>query len=176
MNTVRGLSQRLPTGSEVIDIGCGSGVFARELAERHRVTGVDISAAQIELACRNVPEAAFIRADVLELELVPASFDAAVALFVVLHVPRGEHAALLAKIARWLRPGGLFLATMGAGEGGEAVEDWLGVPMFFSSWDVETNRRLVQEAGFELLRDEVIVQHEPGHGDVPFLWILARRL
>jgi cyclopropane fatty-acyl-phospholipid synthase-like methyltransferase len=173
---VRELSQMLPSGSEVIDVGCGGGAFARELAQRHRVTGVDLSAAQIELARGNVPKGTFVCADVLDVDLPPASFDAAVALYVFCHVPRAEHPTLLGKIARWLRPGALLLATMSAGEGGEVVEDWLGVPMFFSSWDVETNRRLVREAGFELLRDEVLAQSEPGHGDVPFLWLVARRL
>jgi ubiquinone/menaquinone biosynthesis C-methylase UbiE len=128
MEFVCKLSSRIPAGSDVLDIGCGSGVFARELSQRHQVTGIDLSAVQIELARRNVPEATFINADVRELELAPASFDAAVALYLLLHVPRREHAAILAKIAAWLRPGGLFLATMGAGKG-EAVEEWLGVQL-----------------------------------------------
>ena len=44
--------------------------------------------------------------------------------------------------------------------------------MFFSSYDAETNRALLEAAGFELLHDEVIAMHEP-EGPVSFLWTLA---
>jgi predicted TPR repeat methyltransferase len=43
---LRDLDGRLPDGSDVLELGCGRGVpGTRELARRHRVTGVDISAA-----------------------------------------------------------------------------------------------------------------------------------
>jgi hypothetical protein len=38
----------------------------------------------------------------------------------------------------------------------------------------ETNRRLVQEAGFELLLDDVIRMTEPER-ETAFLWVLGRR-
>jgi len=85
MRFVRELDSRLRAGSDVIELGCGRGVpVARELAKRHRVTGVDISAAQIELARHHVPEASFVHADALELEVAPGMLDAVVAL----EVPR----------------------------------------------------------------------------------------
>jgi SAM-dependent methyltransferase len=44
----------------VVDLGCGSGIWARELADSgYRVTGLDISPAMIELARQRVPEADF---------------------------------------------------------------------------------------------------------------------
>lgn len=44
----------------IVDLGCGSGIWARELANSgHRVIGVDISPAMIEIARRRVPEAEF---------------------------------------------------------------------------------------------------------------------
>ena len=49
--------------------------------------------------------------------------------------------------------------------------EWLGVPMFFSSFPAETNTRLIVAAGFELLRDEVVTIAEP-EGDVEFQWML----
>lgn len=45
--------------------------------------------------------------------------------------------------------------------------EWLGVPMYFSSFDADTSRRLVREAGFELLADEVEVQLEGARGPLP---------
>jgi hypothetical protein len=48
------------------------------------------------------------------------------------------------------------------------------VEMFFSGFDADTNRRLLSEAGFELVLDEVVTMREP-EGDATFLWVLAQR-
>jgi hypothetical protein len=48
--------------------------------------------------------------------------------------------------------------------------------MFFSGFDADTNRRLVRDAGFELLVDDVVWMHEPEpDGDTAFLWVLGRK-
>jgi hypothetical protein len=64
---------------------------------------------------------------------------------------------------------------MGTSDDAGTVEEWVGgEPMYFSSWPPETNRRLLAEAGFELLLDALEVTREP-EGDVTFHWVLARR-
>jgi SAM-dependent methyltransferase len=173
---VRDLDGRLTDGSDVLELGCGRGVPAtRELARRHRVTGVDISGVQIELARHHVPEAGFVHADANELEVASDSLDAVVALYMFGHLPAAEQPRLIGKIAAWLRSGGFFLSTFGAGEAGEEIdEDWLGAPMFFASLGGAAYLPLLRESGLEPLRDRVIVQHEPGHGDVAFHWVLAQ--
>jgi SAM-dependent methyltransferase len=173
---VRDLDAHLADGSDVLELGCGRGVpTTRELARRHRVTGVDISAVQIELARHHVPEASFVHADATELVVAEASLDAVVALFFFGHVPVGEQPDLIARIGLWLRPGGHLLATLGVGEAGEDVaEDWLGAPMFFASLGGDAYRPLLRHAGLGTVREEVIPQHEPGHGEVSFRWLLAR--
>ena len=177
MRFVRDLDRRLRDGSDLLELGCGRGVpVARELAKRHRVTGVDISAAQIELARHHVPEADFVHADYTELEVAPRSLDAVVAILTFTHVPREEQPELLARIAGWLRDGGFLLCSLGAGDDpGSVEEDWLGAPMFFSSFDADTNRRLVTDAGLDLVLEEIVTMHEEGHGDVQFLWVLAEK-
>ena len=51
-----------------------------------------------------------------------------------------------------------------------------GSSMFFSGFDADTNRRLVRQAGFELLMDELVWMHEPEpEGDAAFLWVLGRK-
>jgi SAM-dependent methyltransferase len=176
MEWVRDLDARLEDDADVLELGCGRGVPAtRELARRHRVTGVDISAVQVELARHHVPEASFVHADAMELDVAPASFDAVAALFVFGHVPIEEQAGLISRIGLWLRDGGFFLGTFGAGNAGEEITvDWLGAPMFFASLGSEAYPPLLHDAGLELVRDEVVMQHEPGHGEVSFRWILAR--
>jgi cyclopropane fatty-acyl-phospholipid synthase-like methyltransferase len=170
------LLERLEDGSDMLDLGCGRGIpFTRRLAERHRVVGVDISPRQIELARTLVPEAAFAQADATRLEQAPESLDAVVSLFMLGHVPRNEQGPLLRRIAGWLRVDGLLLTTM-ATSGTEAVDpDWLGAPMYFASHPPEGNRALVAAAGLEIVRERIIPHQEPGHGDVSFMWLLARK-
>src|SRR5438093_11977635 len=176
MEWVRDLDARLDEGADVLELGCGRGVPAtRELARRHSVTGVDISAVQIELARHHVPEASFVHADAIELDVAPGSLDAVVALYFFGHVPVDEQRDLVGRIACWLTDGGLLLATFGAGDQGEEIdEDWLGAPMFFASLGGDSYLPLLRDYGLEPLRDEVVSQHEPGHGDVAFHWVLAR--
>ena len=48
------------TGGRIVDLGCGSGIWARELVNSgYGVVGVDVSPAMIEIARRRVPEAEF---------------------------------------------------------------------------------------------------------------------
>ena len=167
------LAGRLPDGARVLDLGCGAGRVARRLSGRFDVTGVDISEEQLRLAPENAPGASFRHGDFTRLDLPGGSFDAVTALYSFVHVPREEHAALLGRIARWLKPGGLFLASLSNVGGPDRTEEWLGVEMFFSGWDAATNGRLVGEAAFELLVDEVVFMREP-EAEVGFQWVLAR--
>jgi ubiquinone/menaquinone biosynthesis C-methylase UbiE len=168
------LTARLGDGARVLDLGCGAGAKTKRLAERLEVVGVDISEAQLELARASVPQATFLQGDFTGLELPDESFDAVAAFYSVSHVPREEHPGLFARIARWLKPGGLLLASLGAGGSEDWTGDWLGVEMFFSSHDAVTNRRLLDEAGFHLLLDEIVTMREP-EGEATFLWVLAQR-
>jgi len=163
-------------GSDVLELGCGAGLpMTAALADGRTVTGVDISAAQIELATRLVPGATFVHADMLEVRFEPSSFDAVAAFYSLPHVPRDEVPALLGRIAGWLRPGGVFVATMGADAAADEIEpDWLGVPMFFSHFAARRNRRLVAEAGLQV--EESVIEDEPEDmNSARFLWIVGRK-
>jgi ubiquinone/menaquinone biosynthesis C-methylase UbiE len=168
--------ERLPRGAAVLELGCGTGVpVTRELAQHFAVTGVDLSARSIALARQNVPTATFLHADMASVQFPAASFDAVVAFYSIIHVPRQEHPCLLQSIARWLRPGGLFVASMGAGTSEDWYEDdWLGVPMYWSHYDGETNQRLVADAGLEVLDATVTTEIEDGDR-VTFLWVVGRK-
>jgi cyclopropane fatty-acyl-phospholipid synthase-like methyltransferase len=160
------LMSKLDDGARVLELGCGSGREGRRLAERFRVTGVDL-----------VPRAdgiETIEADFLELELPDASYDACVSFYVFNHVPRDRLAPLLAKIRRWLVPGGWFMHAFGTSDMEAWTGEWLGGPTFFSSFPPDVNSGLVAEAGLAIERDEVITMQEP-EGPVDFQWILARR-
>lgn len=164
----------IPPGAEVLELGCGAGVpMTAALAEGRHVTGVDISATQIGLARRNVPAATFLQSDMTALAFPDASFDAVVAFYSLTHVPRDEQPPLLARIRRWLKPGGVFVATMGVEDDPGSIEpDWLGVDMFFSHFSAKKNRRMVEEAGFVVDRADVRTEPEDRH-DARFLWVVA---
>ena len=167
----------IPAGADVLDLGCGSGLpMTAALADGRSVTGIDISATQIGLARRNVPGARFHRADLTTWDQPPASVDAVVAFYVLTHVPRDEHAAVLGRIVRWLRPGGVLLASFGVEDDPGGVDpDWRGGPMYFRHFSARVSRRLVEAAGLVVERADVLVEPEDRF-DARFLWVLARRL
>jgi SAM-dependent methyltransferase len=172
---LRDLMARLPAQPVVLDLGCGAGVPCTALlSEIGDVVGVDLSASQLELARRNVPNGRFIKADMTTINLPPASFDAVTAFYSIAHVPRGQHGSLFQRIATWLRPGGCLLAALGCGADDGTVENWLGTPMFFSSHDAPANRRLLAEAGLTVLVDQAVTMQEP-EGPATFQWVIASK-
>src|SRR6516164_10381784 len=62
----------VPEGAAVLELGCaGGGPTTQALAARFTLTGVDLSARNVELARANVPTATFLHADMTELEIEP---------------------------------------------------------------------------------------------------------
>jgi 2-polyprenyl-3-methyl-5-hydroxy-6-metoxy-1,4-benzoquinol methylase len=179
LEALEDLATLLPPAAAVLDLGCGAGVpVTRWLADRgFAVTGVDVSARQLDLARPHVPEATFIKADMAEVAFEDGTFDAVVAFHSIIHVPRTEHPALLGRIHRWLRPDGAFLATMTITdyEGGD--EDWegWGAPMLWSHYDGDTNVAMLREVGFEIRYAEPRTGGGTGHEGETWLWVLARK-
>jgi cyclopropane fatty-acyl-phospholipid synthase-like methyltransferase len=173
------LSKLLAPKSAVLDLGCGSAVpsTAALASAGHRVVGVDISRRQIELARHNVPAATFVACDATDFTAEPGSFDAVMALYSLTHVPRDRYPMLFARIVEWLRPGGWLLASMGTSDqAGWNEENFLGFG--HASWtngcDPTTSRTLLERAGFELERAEII-EYETPFGDERWFWVLGRR-
>jgi cyclopropane fatty-acyl-phospholipid synthase-like methyltransferase len=178
LEALEDLARGLPPESAVLDLGCGAGIPAtRWLAQRFTVTGVDISARQLELARQRVPTADFLKADMTDLHFAPETFDAVVALHSIIHVPRTEHLTLLQNIRRWLKPGGAFLATLSVGEGEGEEGDWegWGAAMRWSHYDGEANLKMLREAGFEVVWAEARTGRGTGDEDETWLWVLARK-
>ena len=161
---------------DALDLGCGTGrhVTAQLVAAGLRVTGVDVSVRSIEVARRQVPSARFLAGDMATIAFPAESFDLVTALYSIIHLPRDDHGRLLRRVARWLRPGGGLIATLGTTGGDTFAEDWHGVPMYWSSWDQRTNRRLLEAAGLDILVDTVETSVEDGE-PVTFQWVVARK-
>lgn len=116
------LWEKLPLkpDSKLLDVTCGPGLYAVELAQRGvEVTGVDFAPAALRYA-QNLAQQQqvsqlchFIQADVRGFEFGVQQFDAALLLYGQLAVmSRPEAAALLAQIAQSLRPGGQLVLEL----------------------------------------------------------------
>jgi len=56
----------------VVDLGCGSGIWAAELvAAGFEAVGVDLSAEMLEIARRRAPGAEFVHASLFDVDLPP---------------------------------------------------------------------------------------------------------
>jgi ubiquinone/menaquinone biosynthesis C-methylase UbiE len=102
-------------GSEVADVGTGTGFVAAGLAPRvKRVIGIDNAAAMLRVARENldslgVSNVELLIGDLAELPLADHSVDAAFANMVLHHAV--DPAAMLEEMARIVRPGGTIVIT-----------------------------------------------------------------
>ncbi len=153
-----GLRHHLPPTGVAVDLGCGAGVpITRYFAEGgYDVTGYDVSAKMLELARKNVPSARFEQTAVQDLRLPADSIDLVLSFFAIIHIERVLHAELFRRMFEWLRPGGIALLSLGAGDNPqEHQDDWLGAPMEWSHFDAETNLRMLRKAGFQIAWSDV---------------------
>ena len=149
---------QLSAASNVLEIGCGSGRYALQVAGRVgcRIVGVDINAAGVEnanhlAAAQNLSSQVTFRvADVSQpLAFDDAAFDAVFSNDVLCHV-RGR-LALLREIFRVLKPGGMFLFSDALVIGGMisheevAARSAIGYYLFSPPGE---NERLLRDAGF----------------------------
>ncbi|MDA3647766.1 class I SAM-dependent methyltransferase [Saccharopolyspora indica] len=106
------LLRKLPQRSaRALDVGCGTGAFARELAERaEHVDAVDVSPEMIERASgAPASNVRWLCGDLLDLSLDASGYDAVTAISSLHHMPLRP---ALRRLAELVRPGGT-LAVVG---------------------------------------------------------------
>ncbi len=108
------LRQGKIAGGLVIDLGCGSGLWARELTKAgYNVLGIDQSSAMIEMAKKKAPKARFIKDSFLKAKLPLC--DAVTSLGECFNYlfdkknSKKELKLLFSRVYDALRPGGLFI-------------------------------------------------------------------
>lgn len=97
----------------VLDVGCGTGIFARQAAAHAReVVGIDVSSGMLEQAarlCAGLPNVRLLHTDGARVPLPDDCVDTVVARETLCYVPDAQIAPLLAEILRVTKPGGTFL-------------------------------------------------------------------
>ena len=101
----------LPSGSTVLDVGCGTGVFASRLAAKgYEVTGVDPSAGMLEHLRGSDPRVGAVQGSATALPFEDGTIDLTMCIAVMHHIaePGAVHESL-AEMTRVTKPGGLVL-------------------------------------------------------------------
>jgi ubiquinone/menaquinone biosynthesis C-methylase UbiE len=139
----------LPVKGSVLDVASGAGIpAARFLVKRgFKVLGVDISQNMVDLAKENVPEADFLRKDMLELDFDDETFDGILCVYSLWHVPRKEHFSIFKNFNRMLKKNGVMMINTGI-SASEGKTLFFGEPMFWSNYPPKKTLQLIQEAGF----------------------------
>ncbi len=107
------LCRHLKPGADVLDVGCGTGMFARAMVGHLdcRIEGIDISAASLEIAGNQGDYEQLHRHDLqmTPLPLGDQAFDAAACVGVLTYI--ADATDLLEDLCRIVRPAGYFLFT-----------------------------------------------------------------
>lgn len=149
------LITHLDARSEVLDLGCGTGIpilnYLRD--QKLNVTGVDASDKILALAKKNFPTTLFIRSDMRHLSL-NKKFDAIIAWHSFFHLPAEDQPAMFATFEAHLNPNGILLFTSGTTHG-EAWGSIGGEDLFHGSLSTREYQELLTAHNFSVLKHQV---------------------
>jgi SAM-dependent methyltransferase len=141
----------LPPGATVLDMGCGNGrpLAAWLAAQGHAITGVDSSPAMLALCRQRFPTQRWLQADMRALQL-GQTFLGLLAWDSFFHLAADDQRRMFAVFRAHARPGTVLMFTSGPAYG-EAIGEFEGEPLFHASLSPDEYRRLLAQAGFEVL-------------------------
>jgi SAM-dependent methyltransferase len=106
----------ISTGNKVLDVGCGTGVLAREALRRvgqaGQVVGLDLNEGMLAVAARAESKIQWCQGDAASLPFENASFDVVVSQFALMYFP--DRMASLSQMWRALAPGGRLAVAVWA--------------------------------------------------------------
>ena len=137
-------------GSELLDLGCGSGepITPDLLRVGHAVVGVDSSRSLIALCRQRFPEQEWIVADMRRLDL-GRRFGGVLAWHSLFHLTAEEQEQMFPILARHLLPGAPLLFTSGTRRD-VTVGSWRGERLYHASLDTDEYETLLETNGFSI--------------------------
>ena len=153
--------QCLPADARLLDLGCGGGQDAGDLAQRgYRVVGLDRTRALLSAGRRRYRALPLVCADLRDLPFQTMSFDGLWAAASLIHLPKPDARRILTDLCRLVRPGGLFAATVTHGVKSRLVTDgWL-PGRYIARWRKEEFARAARRAGWTILELRVATNRE----------------
>ncbi len=100
----------LKKGCNVLDIGCGPGLFLMDFGKDYNLTGIDLSSAMLTLAKKNVPEADFYEGDFLSKDF-GKKFSLIYFIGVIQYFSTNDLEKLFDKIYNLLEEGGVMFIS-----------------------------------------------------------------
>ena len=155
-------------GQDIVELGCGAAQLARALLLRHpdsRVTGLEVDQRQhaLNLAAPQ-PGLRFAAGAAEDIDFADASFDLALMLKSLHHVPLARMGQALGECARVLRPGGHLYVSEPVYEGPlndivrlfndegvvrAAAQDALDAALRSGAWEAAAERRFTMAVHFD---------------------------
>jgi ArsR family transcriptional regulator len=172
----KAICRLIPAALKVADIGTGTGILARELADLGvHVIGVDHSAGMLEAARQQLSKheerlVEFRKGDAADLPLEDAEMDAAMAHMALQYV--GSPGDVVMEMARIVKPGGRVILVDFLEHDLPWLKEELGVQ--WQGFSLERVRRWFQKAGLTDLVVEVADAPSKGR-DLPATFIASAR-
>lgn len=141
----------LPDSAAVIDLGCGNGmpIAGHLLARGYRVTGVDSSAAMIDMARARFPDQEWRVGDMRTL--APwRRFDGILAWDSFFHLAPADQRRMFPIFGLLAAPGAALMFTSGP-VADVRIGSFEGEPLYHASLDPNEYRALLRDNGFEVL-------------------------
>ncbi|HEV7648813.1 MAG TPA: class I SAM-dependent methyltransferase [Actinophytocola sp.] len=162
------LIEQLGGSGRVLDLGCGSGFpTAKQLIDAGiEVVGTDESAVMLDLAREQAAGGNYLHRDLRDMGDL-GEFDAAVAFFSLIMLPKSDIPPLLRDLRERLRGPRLLQIAMVLGDFDRFPISFLGVPTEVCAYPPDELRQVVADAGFETLElREVAAEAEPNRIEV----------
>lgn len=169
---------RATGNSSVADVGCGTGVTTRILADLGvEPTGIDLSPNMIVEARARAPELRFEVGSMTSLELADASVGGVCAWYSTIHVPDSHLPQAFSEFHRVLVDGGVALLAFQVGDRPRRLTEAFGTPL-----DLEFVRRepgavaaTLEAAGLPVYSTTVCEPDDDGVQTTPQAFLVARK-
>ncbi len=150
--------EKLPTVGKILDLGCGTGQPISEyfINQGFDVTGIDMSAAMLELCQSRFPNATWIRMDMRKLAL-GTQFDGIIGWWSFFHLTQDEQRRAIPLFDKQLSAKGSLMLTIGH-ISGEVTGTVAGEEVYHASLEADEYRAILESLGFDEI--EIKLQDE----------------